>query len=168
MKSKLDSIMTTYLRAQHRQCAAPIAACAPFSLLEPHACPEPRHELAAPRNLGSRLARREWYSRHPRGGPGGRARDRHFVFGRFRSLRGLRDEGAVLTTAAFVGGDGDRLLAGMESVNPSSSLLTAPVLKLCAFPPSTHIIITPPGDVNLSTITNKRASARNLRAERLE
>jgi len=112
VKSKLDSIMTTYLRAQHRQCAAPIAACAPFSLLEPHACPEPRHELAAPRNLGSRLARREWYSRHPRGGPGGRARDRHFVFGRFRSLRGLRDEGAVLTTAAFVGGDGDRLLAG--------------------------------------------------------
>ena len=81
-------------------------------VLEPHACPEPRHGLAAPRNLSSRLARREWYSRHQWGGAGGRARDRHFVFGRFRPLRALRDEGAVISTAAFVGGDGDRILTG--------------------------------------------------------
>ena len=115
VKSKLDSIMTTYLRAQHRQCAAPIAACAPFSLLEPHACPEPRHLLNAPRNLVDRLARRE-RSRHPRGGPGGRARDRHFVYGRFRPVRAFRDrgDGPMFTCVAFVGADGDRALVGSD------------------------------------------------------
>ena len=110
VKSKLDSIMTTYLRAQHRQCTVPIAACAPFSLLEPHACVEPRHLLDAPKNLSHRLARREWLN--PRGGAGGRTRDRHFVFSRFRPLRTLRDEGTVLTAAAFTGSGGDRILTG--------------------------------------------------------
>ena len=110
VKSKLDSIMTTYLRAQHRQCAAPIAACAPFSLLEPHACVEPRHLLDAPKNLSHRLARREWLN--PRGGVGGRTRDRHFVFSRFRPLRAMRDEGTVFTAAAFIGSGGDRILTG--------------------------------------------------------
>lgn len=115
MKSKLDSIMTTYLRAQHRQCAAPMAACAPFSLLEQHACPEPRHLLNAPLNLAARLARRE-RSRHPRGGPGGYARDRHFVYGRFRPIRAFRDrgEGPMFTCVTFVGADGDRALVGSD------------------------------------------------------
>ena len=111
VRSKLDGVMTTYLRAQHRQCASPAAACAPFSLLEPHACAEPRHPLVAPANVTRRVHRREWFAGAggawgggARGGPGGRARDRHFVFGRFRPVRALRDEGATFTCAAFVGG----------------------------------------------------------------
>lgn len=116
VRSKLDGVMTTYLRAQHRQCASPAAACAPFSLLEPHACAEPRHPLAAPLNFTKRVHRREWCAGAggARGGAGGGARDRHFVFGRFRPVRALRDEGATFTCAAFVGGrsGGDRVLAG--------------------------------------------------------
>ena len=91
VRSKLDGVMTTYLRAQHRQCASPAAVCAPFSLLEPHACAEPRHPLVAPANVTRRVHRREWFAGAggawgggARGGPGGRARDRHSVFGRFR------------------------------------------------------------------------------------
>ena len=121
VRSKLDAVMTTYLRAQHRQCASPAAVCAPFSLLEPHACVEPRHPLAAPANITRRVHRREWFAGAggagrvgARGGPGGRARDRHFVFGRFRPTRALRDEGATFTCAAFVLSDSgcDRVLAG--------------------------------------------------------
>ena len=115
VRSKLDGVMTTYLRAQHRQCVSPAAACAPFSLLEPHACAEPRHPLAAPANLTKRVHRREWCAGAggARGGAGGGARDRHFVFGRFRPVRALRDEGATFTCAAFVGGlGGARVLAG--------------------------------------------------------
>ena len=118
VRSKLDGVMTAYLRAQHRQCASPAAVCAPFSLLEPHACAEPRHPLAAPANVTRRVHRREWFAGAggARGGPGGRARDRHFVFGRFRPTRALRDEGSTFTCAAFVasgsGSAGARVLAG--------------------------------------------------------
>ena len=112
VKSRLDSIVTSYLRAQHRQCHYPISVCAPFSLTETHSCPHPTHPLSAPKNLSTRLARREWLLGHTRGGVGGRARDRHFVFGRFRPVRSMRDDSAMMTCAAFVGGDGDRVLAG--------------------------------------------------------
>jgi len=93
VRSKLDQVMTTYLRAQHRGCATPAAACAPFSLLEPHACVEPKHPLGAPANVTKRVHRREWFGGGgvgrgggggvPRGGTGGKTRDRHFVFGRY-------------------------------------------------------------------------------------
>ena len=122
VRSKLDGVMTTFLRAQHRQCQTPNSACAPFSLLEPHACVEPRHLLDAPVNVTNRVHRREWFqggglshrgpSGVPRGGPYGKQRDRHFVFGRFRPTRSLRDEGAKFTCSSFIGSEGDKLLAG--------------------------------------------------------
>lgn len=87
-----------------------MAACPPFSLLEPHCCPEPRHPLAAPENVTQRLLARErvgcW------GGSGGAKATRSFVFGRLRpALRSLRDD-VLITTAAFPGLQAGKVVTG--------------------------------------------------------
>ena len=113
VRSRLDSILTQYLRAQHRQCTAPITACAPFSLLTPHQCPTAKHVLDAPRNLSSRLHRREWAN--VRGwGNGMRRADRHFLYSRFRPIRTLREAEAMITASTFVYGFPDHLIAGTD------------------------------------------------------
>ena len=111
VRSRLDAILTQYLRAQHRQCSAPITACAPFSLLTPHQCPDPRHVLDAPRNLTKRLFRREW-SNTPGWSAGTRRADRQFVYSRFRPLRALRGESVLLTSVAFLNGVPEHVIAG--------------------------------------------------------
>jgi len=111
VRSRLDAILTQYLRAQHRQCAAPITACAPFSLLTPHQCPKPRHVLDAPRNLTTRLFRREW-SNNAGWSAGTRRADRHFVYSRFRPLRTMRGDDVLLTSVAFLNGISEHVIAG--------------------------------------------------------
>ena len=112
VRSRLDSILTQYLRAQHRQCSAPITACAPFSLLTPHQCPQPKRSLEAPRNLSSRLRQREW-TRASGLEMGMRRADRHFVNSRFRPLRTLRtDVDSLFSAVSFVHGIVDQVVVG--------------------------------------------------------
>ena len=111
VRSRLDSILTQYLRAQHRQCAAPITACAPFSLLTPHQCPQPKRILEAPRNLTSRLRQREWANASG-WDIGMRRADRHFVYSRFRPLRVIRSEDSLFSAASFVHGIIDQVVVG--------------------------------------------------------
>lgn len=87
-----------------------MAVCPPFSLLEPHCCPEPRHPLDAPENVTQRLYARErvgcW------GGAGGAKATRHFVFSRLRpALRSLRDD-VTVTTACFPGLQAGKVVTG--------------------------------------------------------
>ncbi|CAH0480004.1 unnamed protein product [Peronospora belbahrii] len=59
--SKLDDIITHYLREQHRQCANPVTTVPPFKLLgegTQHRCPDPPATASSNLNVCSRLLRR--------------------------------------------------------------------------------------------------------------
>ncbi|CAE6166587.1 unnamed protein product [Arabidopsis arenosa] len=98
----LDSLVVQYLKHQHRQCLAPITTLPPVSLLHPHVCPEPKRLLEAPLNITGRLGTRELQSFYS--GVHGNRRDRQFVFSRFKSWRSFRDETALFTCIALLGG----------------------------------------------------------------
>ncbi|CAB79834.1 putative protein [Arabidopsis thaliana] len=98
----LDSLVVQYLKHQHRQCLAPITTLPPVSLLHPHVCPEPKRLLEAPLNMTGRLGTRELQSFYS--GVHGNRRDRQFVFSRFKSWRSFRDETALFTCIALLGG----------------------------------------------------------------
>lgn len=76
----LDSIVTQYLKQQHRLCPAPITTLPPLSLHHNHVCPEPRRPLDAPANFSARLLARQWSPRF--GGMGGRRQEKHMVYSR--------------------------------------------------------------------------------------
>ncbi|XP_010447613.1 PREDICTED: DDB1- and CUL4-associated factor homolog 1 [Camelina sativa] len=98
----LDSLVVQYLKHQHRQCLAPITTLPPVSLLHPHVCPDPKRLLEAPQNITGRLGTRELQSFYS--GVHGNRRDRQFVFSRFKSWRSFRDETALFTCIALLGG----------------------------------------------------------------
>ena len=106
VNSRLGAIVLSHLRQQHRAaCLAspsPISTLPPVSLLRPYALPVARRELEAPRNVAARGARREAFG--ARGGRGGALLDRRLVYSRFRPGHALRDDGALLTAAAFARG----------------------------------------------------------------
>jgi len=59
--SKLDEIITHYLREQHRQCANPVTTVPPFKLLGKgslHRCPDPPMNLSSSLSVCTRLLRR--------------------------------------------------------------------------------------------------------------
>ncbi|ESN96091.1 hypothetical protein HELRODRAFT_67592 [Helobdella robusta] len=96
----LSSIVTTYLQHQHTACKNPVIACPPFSLLNPHKCPEPKFRTVAPSNITSRLFRRQVFPRY--GGLEGGKLDRKFIYSRFRPLRSFRDaEENVFSCCSF-------------------------------------------------------------------
>ncbi len=80
VNSTLDSIVTQYLKHQHRLCPAPITTLPPLSLHYQHICPEPRRPLDAPANTSARLLARQWSPRF--GGMGGRRQEKHLVYSR--------------------------------------------------------------------------------------
>ncbi|XP_078517401.1 DDB1- and CUL4-associated factor 1 isoform X1 [Lissotriton helveticus] len=85
----LDSIMTEYLREQHARCKNPVATCPPFSLFNPHQCPEPKQRRQAPTNFTSRVTRRAVFPMY--GGVDGGCFDRHLIFSRFRPISVFRE-----------------------------------------------------------------------------
>ncbi|PWA78877.1 DDB1-CUL4 associated factor 1 [Artemisia annua] len=109
----LDSIVTQYLKHQHRQCPAPITTLPPLSLLHPHVCPESKRSLDAPSNITARLNTREY--RNVYGGIHGSRRDRQFVYNRFRPWRTCRDDNGVLLTCISFLGDSSQIAAGSHS-----------------------------------------------------
>lgn len=54
----LDRIVTEYLMNQHALCKNPVVTCPTFDLFQPHSCPEPRSQRAAPTNFTMRHARK--------------------------------------------------------------------------------------------------------------
>ncbi|WOG83067.1 hypothetical protein DCAR_0102241 [Daucus carota subsp. sativus] len=109
----LNSIVTQYLKNQHRQCPAPITTLPPLSLLHPHVCPESRRSIDVPSNVTARLTTREYRSKY--GGIQGSRRDHQFVYSRFRPWRTCRDDsGALMTCMTFLG-DSSRIAAGCDS-----------------------------------------------------
>ncbi|CAL4121266.1 unnamed protein product, partial [Meganyctiphanes norvegica] len=54
----LDRIVTEYLMNQHALCKNPVVTCPTFDLFQPHSCPEPRSQRAAPTNFTMRYARK--------------------------------------------------------------------------------------------------------------
>ncbi|KAL8156698.1 hypothetical protein AgCh_001704 [Apium graveolens] len=109
----LNSIVTQYLKNQHRQCPAPITTLPPLSLLHPHVCPESKQSIDAPSNVTSRLTTREYRSKYS--GINGSRRDHQFVYSRFRPWRTCRDDtGAMLSCMTFLG-DSSRIATGCDS-----------------------------------------------------
>lgn len=108
----LDSLVVQYLKHQHRQCPAPITTLPPLSLLHPHVCPEPSHNLDAPTNITARLSTREFKNKY--GGSHGFRRDRQFVYSRFRPLRPCRDNPTLLSCITFLE-DYSRIATGSHS-----------------------------------------------------
>ncbi|XP_049442114.1 DDB1- and CUL4-associated factor 1-like isoform X1 [Epinephelus fuscoguttatus] len=89
----LDSIITEYLREQHARCPNPVTTCPPFSLFNPHRCPEPKQRRQASPNFTARLGSRVLYPKY--GGVDRGCLDRHLIFSRFRPM------------SVFHEGDGD-------------------------------------------------------------
>lgn len=85
----LDGIVREYLGQQHSCCNVPVATCPPFELLAPHRCEEPILKSFAPRNLASRILRRQtvplW------GGTHGAKHTRKYVYSRFKPIRTFRE-----------------------------------------------------------------------------
>ncbi|XP_077995487.1 DDB1- and CUL4-associated factor 1-like [Glandiceps talaboti] len=97
----LDSIVSNYLMEQHARCKNPVVTCPPFSLLEPHRCPDPKFRRRAPASITSRLMRRPAFPVH--GGVDGARQNRNFVYSRFTPVQTIRDaeEDGYLTCCAF-------------------------------------------------------------------
>lgn len=87
--NSLEKIVTSYLRKQHALCKNPVVTCPPFSLFEPHVCPEPKRKNTAPCNVAARMLQKQ--VKPPFGGVEGSRYDRKFVYSRFRPLRVYRD-----------------------------------------------------------------------------
>ncbi|XP_078596446.1 DDB1- and CUL4-associated factor 1-like isoform X1 [Branchiostoma floridae x Branchiostoma japonicum] len=98
----LDNIVKKYLAEQHSHCRNPVSTCPPFSLIQPHHCPEPKYRRQAPNNVAARLVRRAAFPIY--GGLDGSSYDRQFIYSRFRPVRMLRDpEGdSSFTCCAFM------------------------------------------------------------------
>ena len=100
-KVTLDSIVTDYLRKQHAICRNPVVVCPPFSLFDPHRCPEPRHKRSAPASITARLLNRSAFPQY--GGLNGRSLDRKLIHSKFRPVRTYRDseQDGTFTSVAF-------------------------------------------------------------------
>ncbi|CAJ1051159.1 DDB1- and CUL4-associated factor 1-like isoform X3 [Xyrichtys novacula] len=97
----LDSIITEYLREQHARCPNPVTTCPPFSLFNPHRCPEPKQKRQASPNFTARLGSRVLYPKY-RGMYRG-CLDRHLMFSRFRPMSIFHEGG--YTSCAFSASD---------------------------------------------------------------
>ncbi|WIA37199.1 hypothetical protein OEZ86_014151 [Tetradesmus obliquus] len=106
VNSRLGGIVSAYLRQQHRAaCLAspqPLSVVPPVSLLKPYSLPVASRPLQAPANVTLRRARQEVWGAF--GGRGGAAATRRLVWSRFRLNQTLRDDGPLLTSAAFLRG----------------------------------------------------------------
>ncbi|KAK5623295.1 DDB1- and CUL4-associated factor 1 [Crenichthys baileyi] len=80
----LDSIITEYLREQHARCPNPVTTCPPFSLFNPHRCPESKQRRQASPNFTARLGSRVLYPKY--GGVDRGSLDRQLIFSRFRPM----------------------------------------------------------------------------------
>eukprot|EP00639_Heterosigma_akashiwo_P012852 CAMPEP_0206365754 /NCGR_PEP_ID=MMETSP0294-20121207/3054_1 /ASSEMBLY_ACC=CAM_ASM_000327 /TAXON_ID=39354 /ORGANISM="Heterosigma akashiwo, Strain CCMP2393" /LENGTH=430 /DNA_ID=CAMNT_0053811707 /DNA_START=424 /DNA_END=1713 /DNA_ORIENTATION=+ len=110
----LEGIVSQYLRHQHEQCADPISVLPPFSLLEPHSCPERKPILSLTNVVAQVTASRELHL--PSSLFGYKKAARQFVYGRYRPWRCYRDlvgAGAV-RLSAFLPHDPQRLLVGLD------------------------------------------------------
>ncbi|XP_016524477.1 protein VPRBP-like [Poecilia formosa] len=85
----LDSIITEYLREQHARCSNPVTTCPPFSLFNPHRCPESKQRRQASPNFTARLGSRMLYPKY-RGVDRG-SLDRQLIFSRFRPVSVFRE-----------------------------------------------------------------------------
>eukprot|EP00803_Ostreobium_quekettii_P004630 evm.model.scf_672.6 EVM.evm.TU.scf_672.6 scf_672:23684-28573(+) len=116
VSSKLNTIVMSYLKHQHRQrCMQsdnPITVIPPLSLLKSQGLPQPRRPLDAPLNAVCRASRTQTGLRC--GGLGGRRAMRHHVYSRFCCRRTIKeDEPQVLNSCNFVPGF-PRLLVGTD------------------------------------------------------
>lgn len=96
----LDGIVTEYLREQHAHCSNPVSTCPPFSLLQPHRCPEPRYRDYASPNITKRMLERQ---RTPFGGTQGRKYDLRYLYSRFRTAGSIKepDDDSIYTCCAW-------------------------------------------------------------------
>ncbi|XP_043978236.1 DDB1- and CUL4-associated factor 1-like isoform X3 [Gambusia affinis] len=85
----LDSIITEYLREQHARCSNPVTTCPPFSLFNPHRCPESKQRRQASPNFTARLGSRMLCPKY-RGVDRG-SLDRQLIFSRFRPVSVFRE-----------------------------------------------------------------------------
>lgn len=120
VRSKLDEMITHYLREQHRQCTNPVTTVPPFKLLGDeasiHHCPDP--PSSGPSNICSRLLNRSraGYRYGPRvfASAYADAGINRYVYSRYRPYRvvgthGTSDWGGV-TVARFFGNDQQEMI----------------------------------------------------------
>ena len=113
--SRLSTIVLQYLRQQHKAACMsarqPVSTLPPLSLVHPNTLPQAQHMLDASKSTTRRMLEGQVA---PFGGIGGRRQHRHFVYGRFRHRRSIRDRQdgtAVLKSCSFMAG-GEKLLVG--------------------------------------------------------
>lgn len=122
-ESKLDGIITHYLREQHRQCSNPVATIPPFKLLGNdsfHHCPDQPASSSSNLNICNRLIHRtrlgSRYGVRSFASPYADAGVNRYVFSRYRPYRvlgahGSEDWGGVSITR-FFGKDQREVLMG--------------------------------------------------------
>nr|XP_002123152.1 DDB1- and CUL4-associated factor 1 isoform X2 [Ciona intestinalis] len=102
----LNTIVADFLKSQHAHCENPVVTVPEFSLTRSHCCPKPLYRAEAPINIASRYFRRQITPRW--GGVGGCARDRQFIYSRFRPsfvFRPPDQENVPYTCCAFMPDD---------------------------------------------------------------
>lgn len=102
-QSKLENIVTNYLRQQHRECEEPISVLPPLSLLSSHKCPTPRRFEDASMNLVSRMLMKRFHptQKYALHSFNTKRMDRQFLYNRFRHCKTFVAEDDVMICAAF-------------------------------------------------------------------
>ncbi|XP_067935367.1 DDB1- and CUL4-associated factor 1-like isoform X1 [Watersipora subatra] len=97
----LDKIVTSYFRKQHALCKNPVVTCPPFSVYEPHVCPEPARKSAAPVNLTARVLKHSVHLNY--GGSEGSTFNRKFKYSRYKPIKTYKDSesGVTYSCCAF-------------------------------------------------------------------
>ena len=148
----LDKIITEYLRKQHAVCNNPVVTCPPFSLLEPHRCPVPKHRNSASQNMTARLIQREYRPRH--GGADGMRCTRKFLYSRFRPIRSYRDqdEDGCFSCCAFTADEQNLLMGTYAGEMKMISLATSEETGayVCHNSPITYCEPSPDGQLLLT------------------
>lgn len=122
-ESKLDEIITHYLREQHRQCSNPVATIPRFKLLGKdtvHHCPDPRASSSSNLSICTRLLNRSRvgsrYGLRSFSSPYADAGINRYVFSRYRPYRVLGAHGSEewggVSITRFFGKDQRELLMG--------------------------------------------------------
>jgi len=101
--SKMERIVTNFLRHQHRECEEPISVLPPLSLLSTHKCPIPQRYEDASMNVVTRMLTKKLHPTTNRTlhSYNMRKMDREFLYNRLRHWTTFMEEKESINCAAF-------------------------------------------------------------------
>ena len=112
--TKLESIMSKYLKMQHRNCSHPVSIISKQSLVKPHCCPPLKKSSSNINDIitnkyttGAKRYYQNWYSAQ---------QTKRFVYSSYKTWRGYHEvvEGCSLTATSFSQQDSTKMWTASE------------------------------------------------------